>query len=118
MAWRGMAWHARRGGEGEPPSACARTNSLGHKAAVVDVVVNDNLHHVLSASADHVLKVWDMRTPPPPLPACCPPPAGVVVRDDRPAGAPRPVLPFRGAHAAAAACPPRPAPATCPRHEA
>lgn len=34
----------------------------GHKASVVEVVVNDDLHQIISASADHVVKVWDVRT--------------------------------------------------------
>eukprot|EP01050_Picozoa_sp_SAG11_P022317 SAG11_NODE_4190_length_2022_cov_1.844514_1_plen_588_part_10 len=35
---------------------------LGHKAAVVEVIVNDDLRHIMSASADHVVKIWDIRT--------------------------------------------------------
>jgi len=34
----------------------------GHKASVVDVVINDDFHQIMSASADHTVKVWDIRT--------------------------------------------------------
>jgi WD40 repeat protein len=43
--------------------SCGMIETLsGHKASVVDVVVNDDLHQIVSASADHVVKVWDVRT--------------------------------------------------------
>ena len=43
--------------------SCGMIETLsGHKSAVVDVVVNDELHQIISASADHVVKVWDVRT--------------------------------------------------------
>ena len=35
---------------------------LGHKASVVEVIVNDDLRHIMSASADHIIKIWDIRT--------------------------------------------------------
>mgnify|MGYP002039532616 CR=1 FL=1 len=34
----------------------------GHKASVVDVVINDDFHQIISASADHTVKVWDIAT--------------------------------------------------------
>jgi WD40 repeat protein len=37
-------------------------NLLGHKAAVIEVIINDDLRHIMSASADHTVKVWDIRT--------------------------------------------------------
>eukprot|EP01049_Picozoa_sp_SAG25_P000382 SAG25_NODE_13_length_24452_cov_18.893976_14_plen_610_part_00 len=43
--------------------SCSILETLtGHKASVVDVVMNDDLHHIVSASADHTVKVWDIRT--------------------------------------------------------
>lgn len=43
--------------------SCGLIETLaGHKSSVVDVVVNDDLHQIISASADHVVKIWDVRT--------------------------------------------------------
>jgi len=33
----------------------------GHNAAILDVLVNENQHHLISMSVDKVVKVWDLR---------------------------------------------------------